>query len=236
MTIFTPDPIPENPLAELVGEGKKYQNVEDLAKAYFHADRTIAQRNQEAEQLRTDLQARMSVEEMLAKISGNAPTPAPVTPEAHQPAKPAAETPDVAELVRLELAKLNTTQTIQNNVATVTQKLVAKFGSEEAANRAVNAKAQELGLPMEFLQEVATKSPRAFFTTLGIEDAPTAPPARPTQGDVNPNAAVSHTVKPGTYSFYENLRKTSPTTYFSPKVQNQMHKDALANPESFFKT
>jgi hypothetical protein len=36
-----------------------------------------------------------------------------------------------------------------------------------------------------------------------------------------------------TWSYYENIRQTDPTKYWSPKMQGQMHKDATALGEAF---
>lgn len=233
MSVFEPAPT-ENPLETLVGEGKKYKTVEELAKAYLHADQTIAQRNREHEELRVELAARQSVEELLQKAS----TPNPATqpePEAHQPAKPALTADELAALVRNEISKTSQEAQTASNVNTVASKLIEIYGDEAKANAYVRQRAAELGVSVEFLQDAAAKSPKAFFTVIGLDEK--AVNASPTRSDVNPQAFSQSNpgqVKAGTYKFYESLRKSNPSAYFSPKIQNQMHREALEKGSSFF--
>jgi hypothetical protein len=233
MSVFENQPS-ENPLETLVGEGKKYATVDELAKAYLNADTFISRLTTEQEQLRVELAARQSVEELLNKKNTPAPQP---EPEAHQPAKPAALSADeLAELVRTEISKTSQEAQTASNVKAVSDKLVEIYGDVAKANEYVKLRAAELGISVELLQDVAAKSPKAFFTTIGLDEK-TAAPARPTHGDVNPQAFSANSpgqVKAGTYKFYEQLRKSNPSAYFSPKIQNQMHKEALEKGSSFF--
>ena len=54
-------------LEQLVGEGKKYSNPEELAKAYFNADGFINHLKNETGSLREELEKRMTLEELLAE-------------------------------------------------------------------------------------------------------------------------------------------------------------------------
>jgi hypothetical protein len=232
MSVFNPDLETANPLETLVGEGKKYATVDELAKAYLHAEPTIEQRNRENAQLREELATRVTMEQLLEKISN--PTPKlEVTPEAHQPAKPALSQDDVNKLVRDALTEQEQNRAVAQNVNTVTAKLLEAYGSEEKANQVIKQRAQELGVSVDFLQDVAAKSPKAFFTTIGLDAQPKVPGSTD-RSDVNATALGNQAVKAGTYKWYDQIRKTDPVKYFSPQVQNQMHKDALAAGESFF--
>ena len=91
-----------------------------------------------------------------------------------------------------------------------------------------------MGVSVKFLMDSAAQSPAAFFATMELETAPR--PATGTRSDVNPaalSAQASGTAKPGTYAFYEEMRKTNPKLYNAPKVQLEMHKAAFENPEFF---
>lgn len=236
MSVFdAEDNTPANFLEALVGEGKKFSDPESLARGKWEADRTIEARNAELEQLRAKLDA-IEIAERL-KSTQNTPENKPVTPRAeeNQPAQPSAlSQEDMAKLVRDQLKAERQEETVRANVERVARKLVEMYGDEDKANQIVKQKAVEMDVSVEFLQEVAAKSPKAFFSQLGISDS-TTPPAGPTKSDVNPSAFSSNNqtaAKPGTYKFYEQIRKENPAQW--AKIQPQIHADALRLGEAFF--
>lgn len=241
MSVFdaTTEETPASYLEALVGEGKKFSDPESLARGKWEADRHAAKLEAELAEARDAAREAKTVEELLAKIQGQQ-TPAPRTPDpvAHQPAEPAALTQEsIAELVRNELNQSRSNDTKNANVSQVASKLVEMYGTEEAANTVVKAKAAELGVSVEFLQSVAVQSPKAFFAQIGLDTskAPSAP--GPTIGTVNAQALDQNrpgTAKPATYAFYEEIRKSNPGLYASVQIQTQMHKDALSKGEAFF--
>ena len=88
-------------------------------------------------------------------------------------------------------------------------------------------KAQELGVSVEFLQSVAAQSPKAFLAQLGLDNTSNQAPVVAPRNDINPRALneTSGRVKEGTYAYYENIRKTDPKAYYSPKIQIEMHRN-----------
>lgn len=222
-----------SPLETLVGEGKKYATVEDLAKAYVHADAFIKSTTRELQEVKEELNVRLDTEQVLARARQNQsnvePQPSPQTPvkEATTPLSDEDLAARIREVTQAERLR----ETAAQNVTTVATKLIEQFGDEAKANEFVRNKAAELGVGVEFLQDVAARSPKAFFSSIGLENAPPkTPPTSPTRGDVNTEAFRNNgtQVKQGTYAYYENLRKSDPKTYFSRDVQLQMHKDAMA--------
>lgn len=236
MSVFNADSdIPENPLAELVGEGKKYANEGELAKAYYHAAKTIDQRNEELANTRAELAASAKVEELLSRVRTPEPPIEKNGAEAHQPAKPASlSTEDVAKVVQEQIKAERENSKATENVESVAAKLIEIYGDRDKANDVVKQKAAELGVSVTFLQSTAVQSPKAFFELIGLGQ-PAGNPAGPTKGNLNPAALSSNpSVKAGTYQFYESMRKENPKQYNSPLTQAQMHKDAIANPDAFF--
>lgn len=214
----------------LVGEGKKFKTVDDLAKGKAESDRVIAARERELAELREELSRRATVEDTIRNLTA---TPNQSAAPVQEP-KPAASAPsftdeDLVARIREVTQAQSEQQRIQANVAEVANKLTDLYGSEEKANAVVNQKARELGVSVDFLQEVAAKSPKAFFTTIGATDVtPTGTPSA-SHSDVNPQvlADTRPGPQPGTYAFYENIRKTDPERYFKPAIQNALMKDAL---------
>ena len=214
----------------LVGEGKKFKTVDDLAKGKAESDRVIAAREQELSELRTELSKRESIEQAIQRLT----KPPIQSAEPVLEPKPAANTPsftdeDLVARIREVTKQESEQEQIKANVKSVANRLIEVYGSEAKANEVVNQKAQELGLSVDFLQSVAAKSPNAFFVTVGLEVTPQATPAV-SHGDVNPQALANARpgIKPGSYEYFEEIRKTNPAQYFKPATQNALMKAAFA--------
>lgn len=220
-----------NPLEAYVGEGKKYATVADLVKGFESGQSHIATIEAENREFRDGIQANIF----------NANQSRQSTPPSSQEQQPPAEDQrlnehDLAERIREVTRQDRERETAAKNISDATDRLVQTFGDEAAAKAKVQAKAQELGVSVGFLMDVATKSPAAFYAQMGLDAAPRQVPGP--RSDVNTAALQAQTqggqVKPGTYAFYEEMRKTNPKLYKSPKVQLEMHNQALANPDTFF--
>lgn len=238
----TPSETHASELETLVGEGKKYKSVDELAKAYIHADAFIKSTTRELQEVKEELNIRLDTEDVLKRArqtqSNVDQTPSPQTPVKEATAPLSNE--DLAARIREVTQAERLRETATQNVTTVATRLIEQFGDENKANEFVRNKAAELGVGVEFLQDVAARSPKAFFSSIGLETPqPKTPPTTPSRGDVNTEAFRNNgsQVKPGTYAYFENLRKTDPKTYFARDTQVQMHKaamDAEARGESFF--
>jgi len=231
---------PNNPLETLVGEGRKYATVEELAKAYDHADKTIADRNRELALMREELNARLDAEELFKRLEPREPNHEP----RESPLKdlqPPVEEPkidkdvDLAERIREELARAEKERIARTNLDVVQNRLIEAYGDQAKANEVIRAKAAELGIPLKLLEDVAAQSPKAFFAQLGLENTSNQSTPAP-RSDVNPRAidGPSGRVKEGTWRYFEEIRKTDPRLYFSPRIQNQLHKKAHELGDAFY--
>jgi hypothetical protein len=231
-------------LDHLVGEGKKYKDPDELAKAYAHASTFIDRLKEENDGLRTELSAGLTVKDVLERHLDARPqsappaqeSPPPAQPAPVQVAEPAISKEDLTALVRQVNEEDTRVRTAQENATKVEQTLIDIYGSPEKANQAVRARADELGVSLKFLEGVALQSPKAFLAQMGL-DAPkqqSAPQA--TRSDVNTEAfrRGSTAVKPGTYAWYNELRRTNPNEYWSPKIQNALYSDRTRLGESFY--
>jgi hypothetical protein len=224
-------------LEQLVGEGKKYKSVEDLAKAYANADSHITE-------LKTDLQStREFIAEELKKLaeqrSNPTPpaqteetggkTPAPVAP-------PNGEVEDLDTRIAKALEERDTNKRLQGNANLVQDVLVERLGSVEKATEAVIAKARELGVDGTYMKQTAANSPRAFFSLMGInpDEKPASSSTPAPRSDVNPTMVNSGAPKPRTYKFHEEVRKSNPKLYNTVAYQSQLMKDALELGQDFF--
>ena len=216
----------QSTLDALVGEGKKYASVEELAKAVAFKDQHINTLESETAQYREVLQGQ--VEAQRQQIVN--------APPSEQKTDQRVDEVDLETRIRETLEKTNREQKVAKNVNEVSTKLVDVFGSAEKANQAVKARADELGVSLSFLMDMAAQSPKALYAQLGLDtqtrNSPTA------TGAVNPAALAainpSRSATPGTYAFYEQMRKENPKMYNSPRIQLQMHKEAAELGEKFF--
>ena len=230
----------------LVGDGKKFKTNEDLAKAKMESDRFIQQLQNELQGLRTDLSARSTLEQLMDKL--NAPKDPPTNQQHNQGsmdgdgqngAKSFSEE-DIARLVEDRLSKAEKARVHNANLETVKNALVASFGNDYVTH--LKAKAAELGMSEEYLQNLAKETPKAFLKLVEANGESRATPVAnglftPPQGSHTPANNASKGFSPTgipKMSYYENLKKQDPTKYWSPEVQNKMHKDALSLGADFF--
>lgn len=245
MDIFNADApaTTDNPVELLVGEGKKFRTIEDLAKSKIEADQFIDTLKAELLQMRTDLSTRESVEDQIKRLSK--PAQAPLVPDQARVEVKAPVLTEEALNQRIRETLEATTQeaTAKGNLNAVTDALISMYGSEAKAAEQVAKIAQELGVTKKFLMESAATSPKLFFRTIGVQEPKTSSAAP--RSDVNTealrtrNAPSTTNFAPGTY---EDLRtkaindsKGNPVkALLDPKYLNETMNAALADPTKFF--
>lgn len=215
---------------DLVGEGKTYADNDAVAKAIAEKNRFIEQLKQEARQAREDLISRINKQEAEDRLNSlDNVEPPNLDNQTNDGVKP--EKVNFEELVAKELDKREAQRRTASNLETVKAKFVEVFGDDYATS--VKQRAQELGIPLDFLEDAAKRSPQAVFAALGLaqqqkkEGLFTAPP----QG----HSFTPRTGSDKNYAYFNKLRKESPKDYYSPKVQNEMHRLAAEQGEAFYK-
>jgi hypothetical protein len=219
-----------NPLETLVGEDKKYKTPEELAKAYLNADAFIENIKRENAEMRSELQTRLTVEEQLKNV---APRQQPLQDQGTNPPvvtddKPKFSNEDLEQRIRETLQKDREADKITNNLNAVAAKMVEVYGDTNKAKEVMQARANELGVTVKFLESVAAQSPTAFYAQLGLDAAPKSTPNMSRPDVQSGNFTNTGGAKPGTYEFYENLRRTDPKRYFTPATQMKIMQDAQA--------
>lgn len=200
-------------------------------------DAYISQLERETAEMRAELARKEAAERILEearKAAINPPPSVEAKPAATEPAKPIDEA-DLVERVLKAQSERQLEATRAANARTVADKLVEIHGTEDAANKYVRARAQELGVGVEFLLDTAKQSPNAFYELVKIDLAPTQQPAP--RGDVNAAALKTNApgVKEGTNAWYEKLRdEIGPTAFYTPKIQQQRMRDAQRLGDAFF--
>ena len=230
---------------QYVGEGKKYTNVGELAKAYANADRHIVELNSDLAKNKNEL---TSVKDLLMTNLMNDPTennneqtppnePAPPAKPPESATPPAENGVDISKQIEDALTQREATQRRQANANSAEKVMLEQFESKEAAVKAVEDRAKQLSVDPTFISNLAFDSPAAFYELMGVNPdvAPRNTETPAPRSDVNAQrlSESNPRTKEGTYRFYSEMRKANPSRYRSATVQNQMMKDAETNPNFY---
>lgn len=241
-------------LDKYVGEGKKYATVEDLAKAYDHANSHIEEMKNDNGHLREEFEMfREFTTAQLAKgtdknASGKEnlsddnkgqnelspePKPAPAPPNGK------VEEVDLDARIAKALEEKDEQKRLEANARIAEEVMVKHFGSKEEGAAAIRKRAEELGVSPNWLASTAFQSPKAFFVSMNInpDETPRSTSTPNASSDVNAQrlADANPAIKPGTYAFYQKLRKDNPREYWSFDVQKRFMEDALRMGPDFYK-
>lgn len=210
-------------LDTLVGEGQKYKSPDELAKAYAHAERFIEQAK--ADKATTEARNKVLEDMLNARLENgknSTPTNQDLTPRNEPPAEKTEENkvekPDIEALVRNELANASEEKRKADNINKAAEALNRHYGSAAKAQEAIRNRASELGVKFEWLRDVASDSPQAFYASMGLD--PNARSAG-TPG-YNPEVVVRGGAPVKGFKHFDEIRKTNPKLYNSREIQSQM--------------
>lgn len=233
--LFDNDQTVEVTFDALVGEGKKFKSADDLARAKIEADRFIEQLKKEADEARTELRSRLSLEELSEQLLSRTVQPNPGTPpqeaDRRQDDPPANPIDLKAELQKL-LQEEKTKASREQNIAEARKALKDRFGGDY--NATLRQIAEELGVSDKFLADTAATSPVAFLKLVDSVKAPDPNrPLAPPQGHVDTSKQFNpQSVKNNAY--YQRLRKEDPKRYFSKQIQRELYEEAMRQGSKFF--
>jgi hypothetical protein len=192
----------QSPLSALVGEGKKYKTVEDLAKSRLEADRFIDTLKQE----KNDLESRMTA--LQVEIEKQKKTTSPVTPNTPQ----SVTEESLQALVDKALSDRERTVTRTRNLDDAKKYLMDNFG--DRAEEILNSQATSMGISKDKLFEIASDTPVLFKRLFPSEKPKTQDP---TSGTTNTEALeFNHTSETSEYkALSEARRKKGVGAFFS---------------------
>lgn len=223
----------ESLLEALVGEGKKFATVEDLAKGKAQSDEFIEQLKRENEGLRQDLSKALTAEEILDQIKASQTTPSPsVTPETESEVTQTGQpltTEDITKIVEAKVGqKLSETQQA-NNLSSVHEEARKALG--ENYTQLLAQRSQEVGIDQQTLTDLAMKNPEGFLNIMVRHNkeqtnrGSSIPATERTSGVPQTGAPMSG------YSDYEKLRKEDKRRFWDPKIQMEILAKAKADPD-----
>ena len=230
-------------LEDLVGEGKKFQNERELARAKVESDAFITRLQGELKGLREDLTKRASIEDFLDQMKSlnERPDVEPNRPnhgeedEHRKQNGPSTTQEDLERLIEQKVSQREKANKAQANFELVRQEMQKAWGEDYTSKLA--AKAKELNLGEEFLNTLAKEQPKAFLKLVDATQD-TKPDLFNRRSSVDNSKFLSQqgSGSEQNYSYFEKMRRENPKEYWNPRNQNQMFKLAKENPDKFFDT
>jgi len=228
---------PSSFVDQLVGDGKKFRDVESLAKGKLEADRHIADITKTLNELREEVAKQDYAKTLLEQLqSKGAESGTAKTEDSTQTRNSATEDTtqnrevDIEALVEQAITKKEKARTFEQNIAAANEAMVSQYG--EKAGEVVKVRSQELGISVERLKEIAAESPTAFLQ-LVTGSAKKTPEKVVMQGSVRQDSLTSNTSE-RTFQYYQKMRKENKSLYYSPKVQRMLMDDRLRLGDKFY--
>lgn len=219
-------------VALLVGEGRKYKTVDELAKAYVAADDFMERLKTENATLREDVAKGATLDQVLKRLEGNTQTSTQDQSGKTTPTGLTAK--DVAAIVAQQVSGMETQRTHEANLRKADAEMKTLFGEKAQETFAKEASTPEMKQALMALAAVSPDKFVALFrpqaTSSGTTDTKTSVNTAALNGLNDSGRGADPTAQ----EFYSNLRKTKPSVYYSSAMQLQMNKAAQDNPKQFF--
>jgi len=222
---------------EILNKWKDKSQEELLKKAVaadLHIDaleREKAELRQMYAEQREELLAKAKLEEYIDRIQKLPQDNQVATPPAKEVEVPKFDPNEFKKLASETYLELENKKRSEENFSKVQSKLRERYGD----NFSTVLKDQQslLGLSDTDVNNLAQKSPEAFFRVMGLNESTpkesySAPP-RPGQRVDN----FAPKVERRDWNYYQNLKKTNPMLYLDPKISRQMEQDALQLGDAF---
>jgi hypothetical protein len=222
---------------DLVGEGKKFKTVDDLAFGKYQADTFIEQLKRENQELRSEIASRKRLEDLAELFTTRKPDSTVDNQTDEKPGeqnKPAFDPEEISKLVEDTVSRREAARRQEANLKEVKQTLMDHFGPEYPKH--LTAQADALGMDPKELSQLAAVNPKALYRLVGLDNTKAPNPAADLFAPPKSQMAVPPRQNTGerTKSYYDKMRREDPKEYMSSRIQTQMHNDAIRLGERFF--
>jgi hypothetical protein len=236
-TEITNNPTNDSYVTQLVGEGKKFKDIESLAKGKLEADRHIGEITKTLDELRAELAkqdyAKSLLEQMNKASETTAEQPSSSTPSPSNTENTTQRaSDDIEALVEKVITEKERSRTVTQNLSVVNEEMEKQYGDK--AGQILKAKSAELNMSLERLKEIAAESPTAFFQLVGVNNNKKVT-SMTTQSSVRSENFNSNSQERD-FDYYQKLRKENRSLYYSPKIQNMMLQDRTRLGDKFYKS
>jgi len=212
--------------------GEKWSDPEVIAKGKVEADAYINDLEAQLAQLRDDLGKQDYASQLLEQLQNKAPTPTAgktVVPNKNNDASgtgtdghtnQSVSEDDLKSLVEKTLTEREAKATVDQNLSVVMQHLNETYGTE--VNATIQKKADELGMSLDRMEEIAKESPTAFFTLIGESKKPSK---SMTSGSIRTEGVNFQNAGARDWNYYQDMRRKNRSLYYSTKTQQQLMED-----------
>jgi len=174
----TTSTIPD-PVSKYVGEGKKYATVDAYYQAFDNAQEHIQKLENENAEYREQVSTMGTVEEALQKLTSTEVSQQEVAPQAFDPNV-------LDQLIESKLSAKEQQVVAQSNIKEVVNEMTNFYGDQAKAEEAYIKLAQDTGISVNFLNDMASRSPAAVLKLAGLNSKPA--PSMPLDSSVNTEA------------------------------------------------
>lgn len=227
----------EDPVATLVGEGKKFKTVADLAKGKLESDNFVKQLQEENKALRELAQAKAEGEnktllsELVTSLTTKANTDSTGSTQTNQSAKTGLTEDEVNRLIEAREQKT----TAQSNVSAFNT-IVSKAFADKAPQE-VSARLAAVGADPQLFSQLVARSPKAALAMLGLENTSTAASGGMSQREGSINTESLQNLGAGQVknaAYFRDLRKKLGSSYYDPKIQQDLFKSRKELGDKFY--
>jgi hypothetical protein len=230
--------VTKSPLEQLVETkgNEKFRDPDFLAKSKLEADDHISKLTARLNELESKVGNHTQMEEVMKALDAKtkelaeaAKQSVPVVPaEEHTPEFDPSQ---VEALINQRLEARTVEERKSINRAKANSKLAETFGAD--APTVMVRKAEELGLPVDHLVNLAEQSPDALMQLLG--EAPTKSTNQLATSEASTTAPDFAKSTKRNHAFYNKLRKEMGPNYWKANIQNQLIADRIEQGDDFYK-
>ncbi len=229
------DQVTEDFLGHLVGDGKKFSDQESLAKGKYESDLHVVNLERQLGELREDLDQGAKITELMEMVrKQNEPKDqdkSPVVPSDTSSGQMTEE--ELKALIATHVSERDKQSHEARNLVEADKALAVKFG--DSAGRVISERAANLDMTVDDMKTLAGLNPKAFFRLMGMDGSNKSTDTGTLLGGAQRSEGVQlKGAESRNSAFYNKMRKESKGTYYSPKVQMQMMKDAEAMGDAFY--
>lgn len=235
-TTTTTDQLPENYFEHLVGEGKKFDGQEALAKGKYESDLHVANLEHQIGELREDIDQGTKITELLEMVRKQNeppkedPNKSPVVPGDTSSGQMTED--ELKSLIETHVSERDTQSLRARNLVEADKALEEKFG--ESAGRVLHDRAVRMDMSVEEMKTLASQNPKAFYRLMGMDT--TSNESGNFVGGGNRSEGVQiKNVDTRNFEFYQDLRRKDKAKYHTPAMQQKMMADRTSmGSEAFY--
>lgn len=211
-------------VAELVGDGKKFKSVDDLARGKIESDRFVEKLKTENAALREALDSDANPEEILRRIDAVLKSQGGSRSDTTDQTSNQSQTgSQLTEEKVLELLKQQKAQErAKENRARYEASVAKAFGEKSA--EVIATRIDELGMDQTELLNLAQRNPAAALRLLGIRDSGAS--GGTMESSVNTEAFFGDAGKGNgevqNFQYFQRLRRELKERYYEPQIQKQV--------------